>query len=119
LGYAKIAGVMSLTRRLLYRPSHARPRFQGTLLLQAVIFDTGGALRDSGPMYLEAINVVLAERGLRLSEAENRNIVGSTADETRAGPRCAFTFVAQWQSRYVATTASPTHCAGVSRLCPD
>ena len=90
MGCASIAGVVFLTRRLLYRPSHARPRIQGTLLLQAVIFDTGGALRDSGPMYLEAINVVLAERGLRLSEAENRNIVGSTAEETRRWPKVRF-----------------------------
>ena len=49
---------------------------------QAVIFDMDGVITDSEPFYAEAVNVVLAERGLTLTEEDHRAIMGSSIDYT-------------------------------------
>lgn len=48
----------------------------------AVIFDMDGVLADSEPAYLEGINQVLARFGVRLSEGENKAIMGTTVEVT-------------------------------------
>ena len=68
-----------------------------------------GVLCDSEPLYLEAINVVLATRGLHLSEDENRQILGSTAEETWLWLKKHFRLpdsVAEWLRRYDAAVIS-------------
>ncbi|MDO8531836.1 MAG: HAD family phosphatase [Dehalococcoidia bacterium] len=67
------------------------------------MFDMDGVLCDSEPLYLEAINVVLTTRGLRLSEEENREILGTTAEETWRWLKERFRLpgdVAEWLRRY-------------------
>ena len=49
---------------------------------RAVIFDMDGVLTDSEPFYAEAINVVLAARGLHLTEKDHEAIMGSSIDYT-------------------------------------
>jgi HAD superfamily hydrolase (TIGR01509 family) len=49
---------------------------------QAVIFDMDGVITDSEPLYGEAVNVVLADQGLFLTDEDHRQIMGSSIDYT-------------------------------------
>ncbi len=49
---------------------------------QAVIFDMDGVITDSEPFYAEAVNVVLAPLGHRLTDEDHRAIMGSSIDYT-------------------------------------
>ena len=49
---------------------------------QAVIFDMDGVITDSEPLYAEAVNAVLADRGLFLTREDHRHIMGSSIDYT-------------------------------------
>lgn len=53
-----------------------RPRFR------AVIFDMDGVITDSEPTYLEAINVMLAPTGHRMSDQQYEEIIGSSIKHT-------------------------------------
>jgi HAD superfamily hydrolase (TIGR01509 family) len=48
----------------------------------AVIFDMDGVIADSEPTYLEAINVLLAPTGHRMSEAQYEEIIGTSTEHT-------------------------------------
>jgi HAD superfamily hydrolase (TIGR01509 family) len=48
----------------------------------AVIFDMDGVIADSEPTYLEAINVLLAPTGHRMSEGQYEEIIGSSTEHT-------------------------------------
>ena len=48
----------------------------------AVIFDMDGVVADSEPTYLEAINVMLAPTGHRMSEQQYEEIIGSSIKHT-------------------------------------
>lgn len=48
----------------------------------AVIFDMDGVIADSEPTYLEAINVMLAPTGRRMSEQQYEEIIGSSVKTT-------------------------------------
>lgn len=49
---------------------------------QAVIFDMDGVITDSEPLYAQAVNLVLTEHGLALTEEDHRAIMGSSIDST-------------------------------------
>ncbi len=49
---------------------------------QAVIFDMDGVITDSEPLYGEAVNRVLADLGLFLTEEDHQHIMGSSIDYT-------------------------------------
>jgi HAD superfamily hydrolase (TIGR01509 family) len=48
----------------------------------AVIFDMDGVIADSEPTYFEAINVLLAPTGHRMSEAQYEEIIGTSTEHT-------------------------------------
>ena len=48
----------------------------------AVIFDMDGVIADSEPTYLEAINVMLAPTGHRMSEQQYEEVIGSSIKYT-------------------------------------
>ena len=49
---------------------------------QAVIFDMDGVITDSEPYYVQAVNVVLADQGLAMTEEDHLAIIGSSIDYT-------------------------------------
>ncbi|MSQ25019.1 MAG: HAD family phosphatase [Dehalococcoidia bacterium] len=70
---------------------------------QAVIFDMDGVITDSEPFYAEAVNVVLAERGLALTEENHRAIMGSSIDYTWQWVMDHFHLpgkISQWKAPY-------------------
>lgn len=85
-----------------------------------------GVLCDSESLYLEAINVVLTTRGLRLSEEENHKILGTTAEETWRWLKERFRLpgsVAEWLRRYDAAVVRTlrgrvTPTSGLMELLP-
>ena len=70
---------------------------------RAVIFDMDGVITDSEPCYAEAINIVLAPRGLFMGEEDHRQTMGSSIDDTWAYVMDRFDLdgpAADWKAAY-------------------